>query len=182
LLELNVIPDSAFNCPCVPVDVVTLSSPKFVIVAVPLVPEEPELPEVPDEPELPEVPEEPAAPELPDEPEVPDEPELPEEPDVPEVPDEPEFPEVPELPEEPLVPEEPELPDVPLDAALIFVSTLPLESTVNTLVLVPVGKLGILKSPSIIVKPEPLTDRIGTPEISDAANTVPVKSSVTENN
>ena len=179
MLELNVIPDSAFNCPCVPVDVVTLSSPKFVIVAVPLVPEEPELPEVPDEPELPEVPEEPAAPELPDEPEVPDEPELPEEPDVPE---EPLVPEEPELPEEPLVPEEPELPDVPLDAALIFVSTLPLESTVNTLVLVPVGKLGILKSPSIIVKPEPLTDRIGTPEISDAANTVPVKSSVTENN
>ncbi len=33
-----------------------------------------------------------------------------------------------------------------------------------------------------MVKPEPLTDKIGTPDISAAANTIPVKSSVTENN
>jgi hypothetical protein len=39
-----------------------------------------------------------------------------------------------------------------------------------------------LAFPSNVDSPDPLTLNIGTPDISDAANTVPVKSSVTENN
>ena len=39
-----------------------------------------------------------------------------------------------------------------------------------------------LNLPSTLTKPEPLTDNIGTPDMSDAANTVPIRSSVTENN
>ena len=47
---------SAFNWPCVPVEVVILLLPKFVIVADPLVPDEPLVPE---EPEFPLEPDEP---------------------------------------------------------------------------------------------------------------------------
>jgi hypothetical protein len=74
-------------------------------------------------------------PEVPDEPDVPELPELPEEPDVPELPDEPDVPELPEVPDEPELPDVPELPDepeLPEDAADSLVFTTPSESITNT--------------------------------------------------
>ena len=124
----------------------------------------------------------------------PEEPLVPALPDVPSVPLEPEEPLVPEEPDEPLEPLEPEVPSVPDEAAFSLVPTTPVEDITKVVFSdacsANLNKFKLeneavvldepLNSPSISTKPEPLTDKIGTPEISEAAKTVPNKSSVTE--
>ena len=115
-------------------------------------------------------------------------------PEVPSVPLEPEEPLVPEEPDDPLEPLEPEVPSVPDEAAFSLVPTTPVEDITKVVFSdacsANLNKFKLeneavvldepLNSPSISTKPEPLTDKIGTPEISEAAKTVPNKSSVTE--